>query len=467
MINEDFNSEPVITVKDLSKVYRVIDSPLEKFLYYVFGMRYGSDFYALKNISFDIRRGETFGIIGVNGSGKSTLLQIIAGIIPLTSGEIKINGKVSALLELGSGFNPDSTGYENIYLNAAILGVSKNSIDKKINEIIEFASIGDFIYQPVKTYSSGMFVRLAFAVAINVEADIIIIDEALAVGDIFFRQKCYSKLNELKQQGKTIILVSHGMNEVEQFCDRALLLNHGEQVCLDKSIEVVAKYYMLNQESIKNPIKSSVNNEEDNIGVFEKSTFFKNKWKITENVFFNLDKSDEHSNGKAHYLRIGLFDSNGKSKRIFKQGEYAYFYSELYIDCNISVPINGVVITNQKAIIVHGKSSFQTNEVLPRNLKKGNILHSCVRIKMDIEEGEYTFECGFSTMPYDIYLNRSRIPHEEIFKNQTVLAVRRGVGAFAIQGKIEETPSQLNFYGLVNLKSEFDINVAKGEINNA
>lgn len=176
-----------LSVKNLSKEYQVIHSPWKRFQYYVFNKKSGEVFSALQDINFSIQKGETFGIIGTNGSGKSTLLQIIAGIIPATSGEVIVNGKVSALLELGSGFNPESTGYENIYLNAAILGVGKSDINKKIDEVIKFADIGDFINEPVKTYSSGMFIRLAFAVAINVDADIIIIDEALAVGDIFFR----------------------------------------------------------------------------------------------------------------------------------------------------------------------------------------------------------------------------------------------------------------------------------------
>ena len=192
--------EIAVTVSHLSKSYRIIHSPWQKLKYHLFHRPYGTDFFALKDVSFDIKKGEAFGIIGVNGSGKSTLLQVLAGIIPQTSGEMNISGKISALLELGSGFNPENTGIENIYLNAAILGVRKEDIDKKCDEIIAFADIGKFINEPVKTYSSGMFIRLAFAVAINVDAEIIIIDEALAVGDIFFRQKCYSKLNELKRE---------------------------------------------------------------------------------------------------------------------------------------------------------------------------------------------------------------------------------------------------------------------------
>ena len=197
---ENENRDIAVSVKNLSKVYKIFDSPTKRLSYHLFHLNSGTDFWALDDVNFEIKKGEAFGIIGKNGSGKSTMLQILAGILKASSGEIKVNGRIAALLELGSGFNPESTGYENIYMNAAILGVKKDEIESKIKEIVEFADIGDFIYQPVKTYSSGMYIRLAFAVAINVDADIILIDEALAVGDLFFRQKCYAKLNQLKEQ---------------------------------------------------------------------------------------------------------------------------------------------------------------------------------------------------------------------------------------------------------------------------
>ena len=234
-----------VSVENLTKSYKMFNSTNERLAHYILRKKTGKEYLALDEVSFEIQQGETFGIIGKNGSGKSTLLQILADIMKPTRGKVSVNGKVAALLELGSGFNPENTGYENIYMNAAILGANKQEIEKKIETIVQFADIGEFINQPVKTYSSGMYIRLAFAVAINVEADIILIDEALAVGDIFFRQKCYDRLNELKKDGKTIILVSHSMNEVEQFCDRALLLHRGKQILLGKSSEVVKWYYIM------------------------------------------------------------------------------------------------------------------------------------------------------------------------------------------------------------------------------
>lgn len=457
---EDINNFAVKVTK-LSKAYQVIHSPWGRFKHYVFGRECGERFYALRDVDFTVNKGETFGIIGTNGSGKSTLLQIISGIIPASEGSVEVCGKVSALLELGSGFNPESTGYENIFLNAAILGVAKEEIEKKCKDIIEFADIGDFINEPVKTYSSGMFIRLAFAVAINVEAEVIIIDEALAVGDIFFRQKCYAKLNELKKQGKTIILVSHGMNEVEQFCDRALLLSHGRQILLGKSSEVVQEYYMINQQGGAAASDLPVATVATSINAGPQSdTFYEEQWCPKDDMCFDLSRSTEHSNGMAHYLKIGLYDESGFSRRSFKQGETAYFYAELMADQDIpAVPINGVVLVNQKNIIVHGKNSFQTDCILPESVCKGNIVKSCVKIRLDLEEGEYTFETGFSCLPNSIYAQRGNIPHAELDEQLLTIAARRSVGALAIQGKKEQTPSMLKFYGLVDLQDEFETKV--------
>ena len=461
-------SDYAVRVTGLKKLYHMIPTPWGKFQHYVFGKECGEKFYALDGISFEVKKGETFGIIGTNGSGKSTLLQIISGIIPATEGVVELSGKVSALLELGSGFNPESSGYENIYLNAAILGVSKEEIDKKCEDIIRFADIGSFINEPVKTYSSGMFIRLAFAVAISVEAEIIIIDEALAVGDIFFRQKCYAKLNELKAQGKTIILVSHGMDEIEQFCDRALLLSHGRQIMLGDSGNVVQKYYMINQGEMIDTAQNQTQLQENEQlePTMKGSGFFEEGWAIQEELFLDLTKSIEQNNGAAHYLRVGLFDENGKARRVFKQGECAYFYTEIMVDHDIEVPINGVVLVNQKNIIVHGKNSFQTHCKLPHSVKKGSIVRNCIKIELGLEEGEYTFEVGFTTLPSAIYENRNVIPHPELAKYEVPLADRRNIGAFAIQGSLKEGASSLKFYGITDLNDTIESHVEEAVCKN-
>ncbi|MDV5105389.1 ABC transporter ATP-binding protein [Clostridium perfringens] len=235
-----------IRVKDLTKKYKLYQKRSER-LANAFGKEKNiKEFYALKGVSFEISKGECVGIIGHNGAGKSTLLKLLTGVAFPTSGEIEINGRLASMLELGSGFNPELTGMENIYFNGSLNGLTKEEIDGKLKDILEFVDIGNFIEQPVKNYSSGMFARLAFAVAINVDPDILIVDEILSVGDVGFQVKCMEKFNEFKKKGKTILYVSHGLGTVKKFCDRAIWLQKGEVVDDGNSVIVVERYYNLN-----------------------------------------------------------------------------------------------------------------------------------------------------------------------------------------------------------------------------
>lgn len=234
----------VINVNDVTKIYKLYDNSMNRFkeAIHPFHKLYSKPFYALKNISFQIAKGETVGIIGTNGSGKSTILKIITGVIQPSEGSIDVQGKISALLELGAGFDMDYSGIENIYMNGAVLGFSKEEMDRKKDEILEFADIGSFVYQPVKTYSSGMLVRLAFALAINVEPEILIIDEALAVGDAFFQAKCFDKLESIKASGTTILFVSHDIVSVKKLCSRAIWLEKGYLREIGEAKSVCEKY---------------------------------------------------------------------------------------------------------------------------------------------------------------------------------------------------------------------------------
>lgn len=254
----------MIEVKDLVKTYKLYKKPIDRLKESILPLKkkYHDDFNALNGISFEINKGEAIGILGRNGSGKSTLLKLIIGVLSATSGIIKVNGRISAILELGAGFNPEYTGRENIYLNGLMIGLTRNEIDGKMDGIIEFADIGSFIDQPVKIYSSGMFARLAFAVAINVDPDILIVDEALAVGDVRFQVKCIEKMKELKSSGTTILFVSHATEQVKRFCNRALWLKDGVIEAIGESSEIVDLYedYMR---------YSSVDNDSVNIEIAE------------------------------------------------------------------------------------------------------------------------------------------------------------------------------------------------------
>lgn len=251
----------VVEAKNIKKIYPLYKSKKAKLkeAFSITGKKYHDDFYALKGVSFEIQKGECVGIIGINGSGKSTLLKILAGVLTQTEGELMINGKISALLELGAGFNPEYTGMENIFLNGMIMGFTEDEMKEKLDDILQFADIGDFINQPVKVYSSGMFVRLAFAISITVEPDILIIDEALSVGDVFFQQKCYKKIKELAGKS-TVIIVSHDMNAMTKFCKRIIVMNKGDKVFDGEPNDAITKYFKIKQGAEKDASQFS-NNE--------------------------------------------------------------------------------------------------------------------------------------------------------------------------------------------------------------
>lgn len=238
-------SEFAIQVKHLDKMYKLYNKPSDR-LRETLGFKVPvREHYALRDVNFQVERGETVGIIGTNGSGKSTILKIITGVLNPTAGEVKVDGRISALLELGAGFNMEYTGIENVYLNGTMMGFSKEEVDARLQDILDFADIGDFVYQPVKSYSSGMFVRLAFAVAINIDPEILIVDEALSVGDVFFQAKCYRKFEEFKKMGKTILFVSHDLSSISRYCDRVILLNKGVKLEEGSPKQMVDMYKQL------------------------------------------------------------------------------------------------------------------------------------------------------------------------------------------------------------------------------
>lgn len=243
------SDQPIaISVRNVSKMYRIYERPqdrLKQMLLWRFGRNYGREFWAVRDVTFEVRKGETVGIIGRNGSGKSTLLQMIAGTLAPTEGEIRVNGRVAALLELGSGFNPEFTGRENVFLNGAILGISRDEMEARFDKIVAFADIGDFIDQPVKTYSSGMTLRLAFAVGVHVEPDLLIIDEALSVGDIRFQKKCIQRMEQLRDTGVTILFVSHDAHLIERFCTRGIVMDFGHMVASGDTVASMSYYQNL------------------------------------------------------------------------------------------------------------------------------------------------------------------------------------------------------------------------------
>lgn len=320
------DKDVVISVNKLSKVYKLYNNPKDRLKESLSLSRkkYHKEFHALNDISFNIKKGETVGIIGKNGSGKSTLLKILTGVLSSTEGEVTVNGKIAALLELGAGFNPEYTGMENIYLQGTILGFSREQMNKKIDAILAFAEIGEYIQQPVRTYSSGMFARLAFAVAINVEPEILIVDEALAVGDVRFQSKCFKKFDDLKEQGVTILFVTHDVFSVRNMCDRAIWINQGLLLLEGDTSLVTAKYMeYMNSETLS--LDTVL--EEDEIGS-EVSL----RERITEFNYINRWGKEQ---GIIKYVE--LYNSKGKRVDVFETGERIKIVLGFEVNSNIDM----------------------------------------------------------------------------------------------------------------------------------
>lgn len=371
-----------IRVKDISKMYKLFDSNRNRLLD-ALGVKKKNLFkehYALHHLSFDIKKGETVGIIGTNGAGKSTILKIITGVLSPTEGEVEINGRISALLELGAGFNPEYNGIENIYLNGTIMGFTKEEIDKRLDDILEFADIGDFVYQPVKSYSSGMFVRLAFAVAINIDPEILIVDEALSVGDVFFQAKCYKKFEDFKKEGKTILFVSHDLGSISRYCDRVILLNKGEKMEEGSPKKVINLYKRLITTSSK---------EKDGSDVKPKHSIEENvkgdNWK--DNYSIN-PKLEEYGDGKATIVDFAVVDEDGNLTNVIEKGSRFKIMTKVVIEEPMKDPIFTFTFKNVRGIDITGTNTM-IEDINLGVCNSGEVYLATYEQDMFLQGGEY------------------------------------------------------------------------------
>lgn len=368
-------SEAVISLSHITKIYKLYDRPQDRFkeTFSLTHKKYSKDFYALRDISFDIRRGESVGFVGKNGSGKSTLLKILTGVLSETSGEKNINGRISALLELGAGMNQDFTGMENIYLNGTIMGIPREEMEKRVDSIVQFADIGEFIYQPVKTYSSGMFVRLAFAVAIHVDPEILIVDEALAVGDTRFQMKCMDKFMEFMQAGKTILFVSHDINMIKRFCSRAIWINEGDLI-MDGETDVVTDKY-------NDFLKSGLTLEE-----YQALTDVEGQEQVTVQ---DAEQTPEHT--IAEVERVVMKNSRGEEIYEIQQGEDITLEITYQVyEEQVNEPVLGVAIRSIDHEYICGLNTLLDGQKIP--WKKGQNTATLVYERFNLTGGNYYFD---------------------------------------------------------------------------
>jgi lipopolysaccharide transport system ATP-binding protein len=442
-----------VRVEQLSKVYRLYKDPsdrLKELLFGRLGRRFSRDFWALRDVSFELARGQRLGVIGRNGSGKSTLLQLLAGTLTATAGHAEIRGRVAALLELGSGFNPEYTGRENVYLNASILGLSREQTDERYDQIVAFADIGQFIEQPVKTYSSGMFVRLAFAVATSVDADVLLIDEALAVGDVFFTQKCFRRLEHLIERGVSIVLVTHDAAAVHQFCDAVLVLDGGQAIFHGETATGVRTYLALQRSGRAAPPSRGAVMSSDRRDGMPLPAAGMPDWP-TADAFLALDRPTVLGGG-GRCTGIALCDAAGQPCRVFEMGQAADFFFEFTLDENIEAPIGGVELLNERNIVVHGKNSLQHDVAVPDVARTGARLRFRQRMVLNVAQGSYTFTLGLASIDPAGSAHAANLSYPALVSHIRQLVFVGNAGSFSVVPR--RHGQALPYHGLCDLDGE-------------
>jgi ABC-type polysaccharide/polyol phosphate transport system ATPase subunit len=395
-----FMSTIPVSVTHLSKLYLLYDRPQDRLKQTILGRlgyNFAKTFWALQNISFEMQAGEVLGIVGRNGSGKSTLLQIVAGILQPTNGQVQINGRLAALLELGSGFNPEFTGRENIILNGSILGLSEKEMRSRLDDITEFAQIGQFIDQPVKLYSSGMFVRLAFAIATSVDPQVLLIDEALAVGDAYFQQKCYRRMQEFKRQGKSILFVSHDSGAIKSLCDRALWLEQGQMREIGKPESVISSYLAYLFGYGDSPISSQATSHSISPSSLEGPNLSETSYQPETNIP-NINR--RFGNGHAQITGIGLYDEDGFPIASVLQAQSIQIRVSVRYLAEVKSPVFGYILRNRNGLDIASTNTDMEHVSLPPGQpEKVQTLRFIVQIPV-LAHGAYTLTIGISDGDY-------------------------------------------------------------------
>lgn len=428
-----------IKVTDLEKVYKLYDKPSDrvKEALRIGRGKHHTEHRALKGVNMTIRQGECVGIIGTNGSGKSTILKIITGVLSPTSGEVEVNGRISALLELGAGFNMEYNGIENIYLNGTMIGFSKKEIDQKMDEILAFADIGDYVYQPAKTYSSGMFVRLAFAVAINIDPEILIVDEALSVGDVFFQAKCYHKFEEFKEMGKTIVFVSHDLSSISKYCDRVVLLNQGVKLgegsakqMIDTYKQVLVGQYtapetegerLVDDEQLREMAAKGVDGSKRNAGNE------RGQAGVTENP-----ELLEYGSKKAQITEYYITDEKGTKTSTILKGSPFTIHMRVEMAQRINAPIFAFTIKNVRGTEITGTNTMIEKAFLEA-VEAGETKEVAFTQDMNLQGGDYLLSLGVTGYEGDDFTVYHRL-YDVL--NVTVISDKDTVGFYDMNSQV-------------------------------
>ena len=421
--------ENAIDVEHVSKIYRLYDKPTDRLKEALgfSGKKRSREHRALNDVSFKVDKGETVGIIGTNGAGKSTILKIITGVLSPTEGNVEIDGRISALLELGAGFNMEYTGIENVYLNGTMIGFSKEEIDARLQDILDFADIGDFATQPVKTYSSGMFVRLAFAVAINIDPEILIVDEALSVGDVFFQAKCFHKFEEFKKAGKTILFVSHDLGSIAKYCDRVILLNKGEIIAEGRPKEIIDMYKKLLVNQLEDVSeKAGEENKDRPLTNTPQGALWKDSMVVNSEV-------TEYGGGEAAIMDYGIFDSKGLLTNTIEKGSDFTIKMRVRFNSEVSEPIFAYTFKDIKGTEITGTNTMYEKAFVDKRHPGDETVVSFTQ-RMTLQGGEYllSFGCtGYRDGEFTVYHRLYDVC------DVSVVSTRQTVGYFDMFSKVE------------------------------
>ena len=428
-------SDTVVKITNLVKEYKMYARKKDRLLEAVLpGYVRHSTFRAMDDLSLEIKKGEVLGILGKNGAGKSTLLKMITGVVIPTSGTIEVDGKISSLLELGAAFNPELTGVENIYQHGQVMGLTNEQIEEKKQEIIEFADIGDHIHQPVKTYSSGMFARLAFACAINVEPDILIVDEVLSVGDIAFQLKCFKKFEQFKNAGKTIIFVTHNIADVLKNCNRSIIIESGKKI-FDGDVKTgVDKYKKLivgmTKEEIEKEEEVEKALEESDNEVLDNNS---EEWKV--NFVQNPNMSD-YGNKDAEVIDYGMFNLKGMPINTYDNSEVVLLKSKIKFNKTVKDPIFTMTVKDFQGNDIAGTNT-DIEKVLTGTYKKGDVVVVEFKQRLPISPGKYTL--SFSCTQYDLGGNLVALNRKYDAILIEVMTTKHTVGLMRIDSEITIT----------------------------
>ena len=383
--------EIAIEIKNLTKEYKMYPTKKDRLIEAIFpGVERHTTFRAMDNLNLEVKKGEILGILGKNGAGKSTLLKMVTGVVTPTSGEIKTNGKISSLLELGTAFNMELTGIENIYQHGQVMGLTNEHIEERKQEIIDFADIGEHLYQPVKTYSSGMFARLAFSCAINVDPEILIVDEVLSVGDMAFQLKCFKKFEQFKKAGKTILFVTHSITDVLKNCTRTIIISSGKKIFDGGVKEGVEKY-----KKIIVGLDDTNESKENRKEVSLESNFKKEKAKDTwKSHFTQNNKIIEYGNGQAEVIDYGIFDENGNYLQSIDNAKNVILKSKIRFNDTINEPIFTMTLKDFNGLEVCGTNTL-IEKIATGKYQKGDIVEVSFKTRLQVAPNKYTlsFSC--------------------------------------------------------------------------